>query len=56
MQNSNFNWGNINTKIEKDKNKDEDDYKPDPRMVKLFKDLEKTKKKNEARKISKVVK
>ena len=41
MQNNNFNWCNINTKIEKDKNKEEDDYKPDPRMVKLFKDLEK---------------
>ena len=38
MQNSN--WGNLNTKIEKDKNKDKDDYKPDPRMVELFKDLE----------------
>ena len=45
MQNNNFNWGNINTKIEKDKNKDEDDYKPDPRMIKLFKSLEKTKEK-----------
>ena len=43
MQNSN--WGNLNTKIKKDKNKDEDDYKPDSRMVKLFKDLEKTKEK-----------
>ena len=43
MQNSN--WGNLNTKIEKDKNKDKDDYKPDPRMVELFKDLEKTREK-----------
>ena len=52
MQNSKF-WGNINTKIEKVKNEDEDDYKPDPRMVELFKNLEKTREKMRKEKFQK---
>jgi len=51
MQNDKLNWGNINKKIEKVKN--EDDYKPDPRMVELFKDLEKTREKMRKEKFQK---
>ena len=51
MQNDKLNWGNINKKIEKVKN--EDDYKPDPRMVEIFKDLEKTREKMRKEKFQK---